>query len=314
MIATSDSTRRGADALLWTVYVLAPSFGAGLVHGVPLGPLGAVALLLIWWLVLVRWRLPGGPAAAAAGLAALFVASVIPGEPGFRGRYDADSAASAGTPPDVTRVDRRLDFSNDATELPLASFDANQAFAAVWDGHWWSAGEAPHMFYLYAPGASAELVVDGIVVATVTPPDGCAHRRRGAEPRLASSLRTPLVTICRTPSFCGGRADRWAADPVQRQRRSDRSHCGMAAQVSTRVGYRQDSVRCVCAPAADVARCRSGRRFVATCRSRRTSVRADRRTFRSRGHHRSVGVCLARGRPPVAAPRRRPFSGSANLS
>jgi len=47
MIATSDSTRRGADALLWTVYVLAPSFGAGLVHGVPLGRLGAVALLLI---------------------------------------------------------------------------------------------------------------------------------------------------------------------------------------------------------------------------------------------------------------------------
>src|SRR5580765_7160820 len=171
MIVTSDSTRRGADALLWTVYVLAPSFGAGLVHGVPLGPLGAVALLLVWWLVLVRWRLPGGPAAAAAGLAALLVASVIPGEPGFRGRYYADSAANAGTPPDATRVDRRLDFSNDATELPLASFDANQAFAAVWDGHWWSAGEA-HMFYLYAPGASAELVVDGIVVATVTPPDG----------------------------------------------------------------------------------------------------------------------------------------------
>ena len=72
--------------MLWTVYVLAPSFGAGLVHGVPLGPLGAVALLLIRWLVLVRWRLPGGTAAAAAGLAALFVASVIPGEPGFRGR------------------------------------------------------------------------------------------------------------------------------------------------------------------------------------------------------------------------------------
>jgi hypothetical protein len=176
MIATSDSTRRGADALLWTVYALAPSFGAGLVHGVPLGPLGAVALLLIWWLVLVRWRLPGGTTAAAAGLAALFVASVIPGEPGFRGRYYADLAASAGTPPDVTRVDRRLDFSNDATELPLAAFDANQAFAAVWDGHWWSGGEASHTFYLYAPGASAELVVDGTVIATVTPADGARTR------------------------------------------------------------------------------------------------------------------------------------------
>ena len=172
MIATSDSTRRGADALLWTVYVLAPSFGAGLVHGVPLGPLGGVALLLIWWLVLVRWRLPGGPAVAAAGLAASLVASVIPGEPGVRGRYYADLTASAATPPDVTRVDRRLDYSNDATELPLASFDANQSFAAVWDGHWWAATEAPHTFYLYAPGASAELVVDGIVVATVTPADG----------------------------------------------------------------------------------------------------------------------------------------------
>jgi hypothetical protein len=172
MIATSDSTRRGADALLWTVYVLAPSFGAGLVHGIPLGPLGAVALLLIWWLVLVRWRLPGATAAAAAGLAALFVASVIPGEPGLRGRYYADPAASGDRPPDVTRVDRRLDYSNDATELPLASFDANQAFAAVWDGQWWTAGEAPHTFYLYAPGASAEPVVDGIVIATVMPADG----------------------------------------------------------------------------------------------------------------------------------------------
>src|SRR5262245_23907108 len=172
MIDTSDSTRRGADALLWTVYVLAPRFGAGLVPGVPLGRLGAVALLLVWWLVLVRWRLPGGTAVAAAGLAALFVASVIPGEPGFRGRYYTDSTASGGTPPDMTRVDQRLDFSNDATELPLASFDANQAFAAVWDGHWWTADEAPHTFYLYAPGASAELVVDGIVVATITPAEG----------------------------------------------------------------------------------------------------------------------------------------------
>ena len=102
--------------------------------------------------MLVRWRLPGGPAVAAAGLAALLVASVIPGEPGVRGRSYADLAASAATPPDVTRVDRRLDYSNDATELPLASFDANQAFAAVWDGHWWTAAEAPHTFYLYTPG------------------------------------------------------------------------------------------------------------------------------------------------------------------
>lgn len=172
MIATSEPTRRGADALLWTVYLLAPSFGAGLVHGVPLGPLGAVALVLIWWLVLVRQRMRGGSAIAAAGLAALLVASVIPGEPGFRGRYYADVAAPAAAPPDLTRVDDRLDFSNDATELPLASFDANQAFAAVWDGQWWSDAEAPHTFYLYAPGASAELVVDGNVVATVTPADG----------------------------------------------------------------------------------------------------------------------------------------------
>jgi len=172
MIAPSDSTRRGVDAVLWTVYVLAPSFGAGLVQGLPLGPLGAVALLLIWWLVLVRWRLPGGTAVAAAGLAALVVASVFQGEPGVRARYYADSVARGGTPPDVTRVDRRLDFSNDATELPLPSFDANQAFSAVWDGHWWTADEAPHRFYLYAPGSSAELVVDGNVVATVTPTDG----------------------------------------------------------------------------------------------------------------------------------------------
>jgi hypothetical protein len=172
MSAISESPRR-TDALLWTVYLLAPSFGAGLVHGIPLRSLDAVALLLIWWLVVVRRRISGGNVVAAAGLATLFVANVIPGEPGVRGRYYADAAAGGATPWDHAHVDQRLDFSNDATELPLRSFDANQAFAAVWDGQWWTGGNgAGHTLYLYAPGASAELVVDGILVASVTPTDG----------------------------------------------------------------------------------------------------------------------------------------------
>ena len=313
MIATSDSTRRGADALLWTVYVLAPSFGAGLVHGVPLGPLGAVALLLIWWLVLVRGVCRAGPRLLPRAWRRCSSPSVIPGEPGVRGRYYADSAASAATPPDVTRVDRRLDYSNDATELPLASFDANQAFAAVWDGHWWTAAEAPHTFYLYAPGASAELVVDGIVVATVTPADGArtgvAAPSRGWH-QVYVHLSSPYAAPRRFAAGeqIGGRQIPFSGSTVRTVRIAEWQLKFCARGISPK--QRSMCVRSCCWRGSLPERPAFGRRAAPGGHP----VRADRRTLRSRGHHRSVGVCLARGRPPVAALRRRSFSGSANLS
>src|SRR5437867_6264804 len=52
--------RRHADAWLWTAHLTAPTIGIGLIQGVPLRPLDAVALLLTWWLVLVDQRLVYG--------------------------------------------------------------------------------------------------------------------------------------------------------------------------------------------------------------------------------------------------------------
>src|SRR5438093_9263951 len=107
----------------------------------------------------------------------------MPGEPGFRGRYYADAAARAGTAPDFARVDRQLDYSNDAAELRLPSFEANRAFAVVWDGYWWTGSDsATRTLYLYAPGTSAELVVDGTAVAAVTPADGPLTGMAAASP------------------------------------------------------------------------------------------------------------------------------------
>ncbi len=187
--------RRYARALMWTAYVVVPCRGLGLVHGVPLGPLEAFALLLIWWLALLERPIPGARIAGGAALATLLVSIAVPGAPGFRARYYADADARGAIERsteygarDFTRVDERLDFSREGPELPLAFFNDNTrfnfynpgeperdklAFAVVWDGNWWTESDgAPHTLYLDAPRAPAELVVDGVIVAAVTPSDG----------------------------------------------------------------------------------------------------------------------------------------------
>ena len=187
---------RHAGLLAWIAYFIVPNDGGGLVHGMPLGPLEATALLALAWLA-ARNEVPRH---SWIFLVVLIVsgtsAALIPGTGGLRARYFANADAS-GAPErstefsddSFTRVDRRLDFAIGATEFPLAFFNdvarfnfQNPAgprrryleFSATWAGQWWTADGA-HTLYLDAPDASAQLFVDGASVATVSPETGIAE-------------------------------------------------------------------------------------------------------------------------------------------
>ena len=47
--------------MIWLAYFLLPNGAGGFVHGIPLGPVDAAALLMIAWLARVGTRLPGTP-------------------------------------------------------------------------------------------------------------------------------------------------------------------------------------------------------------------------------------------------------------
>ena len=141
---------RHASLFVWIAYFVVPSDAGGLVGGIPLGPLEAIALLTN---------------ADATG-------------PHERSGENRD--------PTFTRIDRRLDFATDGRELPLAFFNDTArfnfhdpqgprrrqlAFAADWSGQWW-ANEGAHTLYLEAPESHSQLFIDGVPVASVTPTGG----------------------------------------------------------------------------------------------------------------------------------------------
>lgn len=178
--------------LTWLAYFLLPNDAGGLIHGLPLGPVEAAALLMLAGLWLIGRRLPGAIVVGALLVATWAAGAAIPGEPGFRARYfasaEGDGRHERSTEhPDApfTRIDRRLLFTADR-EFPLPFFNDNSrfnfykagepnrrllGFAVRWSAMWWSDQERPRL-YLHAPDAEARLFVDGTEVMALTPGEG----------------------------------------------------------------------------------------------------------------------------------------------
>ena len=185
----SVATRgRGAGLLIWTAYFVIPTDAGGLIHGVPLGPLEAVALLMIAWLAAYGGRLPGAPIVAIVLAVSVTAAALIPGTGGFRARYFANADATGAhersteyPSSQFTRIDQRLDFSPGGPEFPLAFFNDNSRFnffqagqpnrhqlefAVRWSGLWWVAAGPQHL-YVETPKSAAEVFIDGVSAINV---------------------------------------------------------------------------------------------------------------------------------------------------
>ncbi len=174
--------------LIWIAYFVVPNDAGGLVHGVPLGPLEAAALLMLAWLAGTGARLPGALVVAALLASTWLAGAAIPGTGGFRARYFANAAGTGAHERSTefrgdafTRIDRELDFASEARQVPLPFFNDNSrfnfykagepdrrrlAFAVRWSGLWWVDGQRPRV-YLDAPAAASEIYVDGAEILAV---------------------------------------------------------------------------------------------------------------------------------------------------
>ena len=168
--------------MIWIAYFVIPNDAGGLVHGIPLGPIEAAALLMLAWLGLVRAHLPGRATVAILLAVTYITGAAIPGEGGFRARYFANAAATGGHERSTefrdaafTRVDRRLDFDVERRQFPLPFFNDNSRFnfykvgepqrrylefAVRWSGLWW-VDRATTRLYIDAPSASGQIFIDG---------------------------------------------------------------------------------------------------------------------------------------------------------
>jgi hypothetical protein len=189
--------------LIWLAYFLLPNDAGGLVHGIPLSPVEAAALLMLAWLWLVRRshgeggkagvQVPGAWVVAIV-LAVTYVSGIaIPGQGGFRARYFANESGtgtherSTEYPGDAfTRIDRKLDFDPNRVQVPLPFFNESNrfnfykvgepqrrylGFAVRWSGWWW-VDEERRRLYLDAPSAAAAIFIDGNEVMTLAPGEG----------------------------------------------------------------------------------------------------------------------------------------------
>ena len=236
-----------ASLLIWIAYFLVPTDAGGPVHGLPLGPLEIVALLMLVWLAALGRRIPGSAVAATVLIGATICAAAIPGTSGLRARYFANAAAAGAHERSTefrderfTRIDDRLDFGPGGPEFPLAFFNdsarfnfyqadephrARLEFAAAWTGQWWTEG-GDHTLYLESPGASAELFVDGIRVATATPATGGDTKGLPLTPgwhRLDVSFSSPYAGPRRFSAgeLINGQPRPFAAESVMSQRVRD---------------------------------------------------------------------------------------------
>ena len=196
MVATAFGYRRVArlaSVAIWLAYFLVPTVG-GPVNGIPAGPIDTLGAALVLWIAAHGVRLYGITLVLAALIMASAVSAGIRGHAGFQARYFANAAAEGpherGTEhpqATFTRIDRELDFGQGVRDFPLAFFNDNSrfnfyrggepqrrllAFSIAWSG-WWRAHGSPTL-YLDAPGASAQLFVNGGLVAEVTPQSGPA--------------------------------------------------------------------------------------------------------------------------------------------
>ena len=184
---------RLASVAIWLAYFLVPRSG-GWVDGIPAGPIDTVGAALVLWIAAHGVRLYGTTLVLIALILGAAVSAGIPGHAGFQARYfanaTADGAHERGTEhPEATftRIDRELDFGRGIRDFPVAFFNDNSRFnfyrvgepqrrllefSIAWSG-WWRANGSPTL-YLEAPGASAQLFVNGSLVAEVTPQSGPA--------------------------------------------------------------------------------------------------------------------------------------------
>ena len=182
LILSVDTRYRLPALLIWIAYFVVPNDAGGIVHGLPLGPIEATALLMLAWLAITGARVTGA-AVVAMLLAVTYAAgAAIPGEGGFRARYFANAAATGSHERSIefpgrafTRIDRQLDFDADRREFSLPFFNDNSRFnfykagepqrrylefAVRWSGLWWVDSERPRL-YIDAPGASGQIFIDG---------------------------------------------------------------------------------------------------------------------------------------------------------
>ncbi len=177
------SRGRYAGLLIWAAYFVIPTDAGGLIHGVSLGPLDAIGLLMVAWLAAYGGRLPGAPLVAGILAVSFVAAALVPGTGGFRARYFPNVSASGAHErsteyPDsaFTRIDDRLDFTPGGPEFPLAFFNDSHRFnfyragepnrrqlefAVRWSGLWWVEAGAHHL-YVESPQSTAEIFIDGV--------------------------------------------------------------------------------------------------------------------------------------------------------
>lgn len=150
-----------------------------------ISPLDAVAILAAAWLAIQGRRLYGWKIAGLIILGLLIASFALPDQRGLRARYFAN--ADFQPPSEAPRVDRRIDFTPGEFELPLYWINDLERFnfqgpdqprrdrlpfSAVWEGYWWveTNGEVLGL-YMDAPGASGEIVIDGVKVLAMGPAD-----------------------------------------------------------------------------------------------------------------------------------------------
>jgi hypothetical protein len=198
--------------LIWTLYVLWRAPGWGFLEGVPLTPLAAGVLFFVWWVWLVRGRLP-----FATWVAILIVLKAIGGyalvERGFRASYFANDQWSGEAEPGLyslgpgeTRVDTHLQFRTDGSgDLPLFFINelrfnslarrlAELPYSVIWSGELSLPAAGSTTFYVRGAGVSGEIDVDGYPVVSKQP----SEEETRAQVRLRGGLRHLVVKVSGT--------------------------------------------------------------------------------------------------------------------
>ena len=202
--ARPNTLRQIASPLAWSAFVAVPAAGWGWLDGVPIGPLEAAAIALIWWTWAAGRHLPGLRilvvlAVAKVALGGLFV------DEGIAARYYANDT---WTPPiersiefrreTFTRLDERLAFGNGNPDLPLHFFNnlkfnfylptepsrQRLAYSAEWHGFLHHEGDPSPVTFYVAPGegVSGELEIDNqqVIAPEITTEDAGDRARTGS--------------------------------------------------------------------------------------------------------------------------------------
>jgi hypothetical protein len=150
-----------------------------------ISPLDAVAIFAAAWLLAQGRRLPGWGIAGLLLLALAIASIAVPDQRGLQARYFANTEFQE--PSERPRVDRRIDFTPGETDLPLWWINSLERFnyqgpdepkrdrlpfSVEWEGYWWVETNGDVLgLYMDAPGATGEIVLDGVKVLAMGPTD-----------------------------------------------------------------------------------------------------------------------------------------------